>query len=236
MVVGNFFMAAHRFGVTFAFGGDAVFGAFELRLERHEVLVGLEVGISFGDGQEFAQCCGEFALRVLEFLQRRLVEVLGVDVDRGSLCAGFDHGLECFAFVRGISFHGVHEVGDEVGAALVHVFNLSPLLVGVLTFLHQRVVVARGKRREGQHGHGHHHDVSEHFFHNFIKEGKDFLEAALHGSAGLCFVKGFCMAGTGVRFRRVCGALLCRDLLFHEFAEEVVEAYLFGKDGFQVID
>ena len=45
----------------------------------------------------------------------------------------------------GIAFYGSHEIGDEVSAALILVFHLSPGLVDPLLLLHEGVVVAGGE-------------------------------------------------------------------------------------------
>src|SRR4029079_6339100 len=68
----------HRGDVVLARDGDAVLGAFELRLERQEVLVRLQIRIVLGDGQQTAERTGEAVLRLLEFLER-----LGIVEDVG---------------------------------------------------------------------------------------------------------------------------------------------------------
>src|SRR5207244_5905551 len=52
----------------------------------------------------------------------------------------FQHG----AFLGGKALHGLDEVRDQVGAALVNVLDLRPLLVDVLLGPHERVVDADG--------------------------------------------------------------------------------------------
>ena len=48
---------------------DAVLRAFQLGLQLQEVLVGLQVGIVLGDGQQFAQSRGQLSLCGLVFGQ-----------------------------------------------------------------------------------------------------------------------------------------------------------------------
>src|SRR6516165_4152 len=50
---------------------DAVLGAFQLRLQREEILVRLEVGIAFDRDQEPPERAGKRALRILELLELR---------------------------------------------------------------------------------------------------------------------------------------------------------------------
>ena len=59
---------AYRLDVVAPGNRDAVLGAFELRLECQEVLVGLEVGIILTDGNEPAERPGQLVLRILELL------------------------------------------------------------------------------------------------------------------------------------------------------------------------
>ena len=69
---------------------DAVLRAFQLGLQLQEVLVGLQVGIVLGDGQQFAQSRCQLALRGLVFGQFLGRQVGGVYFDLRGLAAGFD--------------------------------------------------------------------------------------------------------------------------------------------------
>ena len=60
---------AHRLDIVAAGDRDAVFGAFELRLQRQEILVGLEVRIVLDDGQQPRQRAGQAGLALLECLE-----------------------------------------------------------------------------------------------------------------------------------------------------------------------
>ena len=60
----------HRLDVAVARHRDAVFGAFELRLQVAKQRVGFQLRIILGDDQQSRQRTGEFALRGLELLER----------------------------------------------------------------------------------------------------------------------------------------------------------------------
>jgi hypothetical protein len=42
--------------------GDAIFGSFQLRLQRQEVLIGLEIGIAFADRKQPPKRTGKLGL------------------------------------------------------------------------------------------------------------------------------------------------------------------------------
>src|SRR6201988_3537203 len=76
----------HRLDVVAPGDGDAVLGALELRLQRQEVLVRLEVGIVLARRDQPAERAGELVLRVLELLELlRIGQLRGVDLDLGCL-------------------------------------------------------------------------------------------------------------------------------------------------------
>ena len=60
---------------------DAVLRTFQLGLQFQEVLVGLQVGIVLGDGQQFAQSRGQLSLCGLVFGQLLRCQVGGVYFD-----------------------------------------------------------------------------------------------------------------------------------------------------------
>src|SRR5262245_8169210 len=76
---------ADRVVVVLAGEADLVLGAGELLLELHEVLVGLQVGIGLGHGEELAQRPGQGVLGAGLVANPR-----GVD----RLLAGLDHALQ----------------------------------------------------------------------------------------------------------------------------------------------
>ena len=82
----------HRLDVAVARDGDAVLGAFELRLQVAEVLVGLEVRIVFGDDQQPRQRRLQLTLRRLELGEgRRIVDQLGRGLDAADAGARVGH-------------------------------------------------------------------------------------------------------------------------------------------------
>ena len=120
--------------------GDTVLGAFELCLQFAELLIGLQVGIVLGDGEQASQSLADFALCSLVFSQLLGGEILGIYGDLGSLAASSDDGLQSPAFVSSITLDGIDEVGDEVCATLVLSFDVSPCTGDVLVLADEAVV------------------------------------------------------------------------------------------------
>ena len=73
---------------------NAVLGAFQLYLQVAEVLVGLQVGLVFLNGNQASEGSTQFALSLLELLQLLRSHVLGVEGDLSSLAAGADNTLQ----------------------------------------------------------------------------------------------------------------------------------------------
>jgi hypothetical protein len=104
--------------VVFAGDGDAIFGAGEFVLQAEEILVGLELGIVFDDGEEAADGAVELAVGG-DFVGG------GLRVEQSG--ASFrDFAVDGF-FVGGEAFDGGDEIGDQVGAALELDVNLGPV-------------------------------------------------------------------------------------------------------------
>ena len=78
----------HRLDIVAAGDRDAVFGAFELRLQRQEILVGLQVGIVLDHREQPRQRAGQAGLALLECLNAS-----------GSLSASGD-SVTCVALAR----------------------------------------------------------------------------------------------------------------------------------------
>ena len=89
---------------------DAVFRTFQLGLELQEVLVGFQVGIVFGNGEQLAESGSNRALCFLVFGQLFRCQVVGIYGHLGGLATGFYHTFQRFLFVRGISFDCVYEI------------------------------------------------------------------------------------------------------------------------------
>ena len=144
---------AHRFDVVAPRDRDAVFGAFELRLQRQEVLVGLEVGIVLADREQPAERAGKLVLRVLELLQLvGIGELRGVDLHLRRLGARLDHRGQDAFLLLGIALHGGDQIGDEIGAALIVVLHVRPFRLGLLLVGRDGVVAAAGEREPEKNG------------------------------------------------------------------------------------
>src|SRR5574337_484817 len=61
--------------------GDSILGPFELGLQRQEILIRLEIGVSFDDDEQSAQRPRELVLDQLKALERlRIVQRLGAEL------------------------------------------------------------------------------------------------------------------------------------------------------------
>ena len=147
-------------GIASALGGDAVFGAFELGLQAHELFVCLKVRVGLANGVHVdAECALELVLCLVEGVEALgvggrsgVLEVAGLVVGVAEAGAGAGHVLVGAAFVFGVAFDGLDKVGDEVHTALVLHLDLGPGLVDVL-FEGDHVVVGRfavDKQADGQ--------------------------------------------------------------------------------------
>src|SRR6185503_5068615 len=117
----------HRLDEAVARHGDAVLGAFELRLQLEKVPVRLELRVVLDDHQQAGEGAGELALRLRELLQRPgVVDRLGRDLHRADLGAGVGHAEQDLLLLRGEALHGGDQVRDEVGAPLILVHHLGP--------------------------------------------------------------------------------------------------------------
>jgi hypothetical protein len=107
-----------------------------------EVLVGLEVRIGLGDGDEAAECLGEHAL--------------GGRLLRGALAGSHRRAarlhdvLERAPLVRGIPLDGLDEVADEVMATGELDVDLTPRLLHQVAQLDEAVVDPDGPQDEQQ--------------------------------------------------------------------------------------
>ena len=121
------------------------------RLQGEEVLVGLQLRIALDRDEQPPERAGELVLRVLEFLELRgVVDGRGVDLDLARLGAGLDHRGQDLALLRGIALHRLHQIRDQVGAALILVLHLGP--GGFRLFLQRRhVVVAAAGQHDAEH-------------------------------------------------------------------------------------
>ena len=115
-------------------------------MEITEVLARLEVGVVLGHHEQAGEGGAELTLSLLILGQLGGIGGGLVLVDVHSAHGGTGIGdlndgrlLEVCG-----SLHGLHEIGDQVGAALVDVLNVGPRLVDGLGASDQTVVAADG--------------------------------------------------------------------------------------------
>src|SRR5262245_28194362 len=142
-------VAAHGFDVVAPGNGNAVLGALKLRLQCEEILVRFQVGVALRDCEQPSQRARELRLRVLEALERFGI---GDDVRRnlhlhlGCARPRVGHLFQNLPLLRGIALHGLDQIGNEIGAALILVEHLRPIRLGA--FLIARDVVDAAARKQ----------------------------------------------------------------------------------------
>src|SRR5262245_32804687 len=140
----------HRVDVVAPRHGDAVLRAFELRLQRQEVLVRFEIGIAFRDREQPPERAAELLLRLLETLERlRIVEDVGRKLHLRGAGAGIGDLFEHLPLLRRVALHGLDQIGNEIGAALVLVEHVRPLRLGGLLKA-RNVVDAAARQKQAQ--------------------------------------------------------------------------------------
>ena len=97
------------FVVAPPFHGDTVFRAGQFVLQAQEIFVGLQLRIIFDQREQTAQCSVELAVRG-DFLLWRA----GTEQRRTRAGDFAKDGL----FLRGVAFHCLHQVGNQISAAL----------------------------------------------------------------------------------------------------------------------
>ncbi|MPM40097.1 hypothetical protein SDC9_86735 [bioreactor metagenome] len=143
----------HRLDVAVACHGDAVFRAFQRHAQIAECLVGLEFGVALRDHHQARQRAGEFALGLLELVERLgVVHQIGRGLDGGGLGARLDHLGEGLLLEVGLALHRGDDVGHQIGAALVLVEHLAPGGLGLLVQRLELVVAATRQRQRGGDG------------------------------------------------------------------------------------
>ena len=119
---------------------DLVLGRRQLLLELHDVLVRLEVRVVLDDREQRAQRAGQRVLRL--GLLRRALGPGGDGVGAGLGDPGQDVLLEAH-----VALDGLHEVRDEVVAALELDLDLAERLVDPVALRDEAVVEQRHDRR-----------------------------------------------------------------------------------------
>src|SRR3954464_5097430 len=123
----------HRLDVVAACDHNAILRALELRLQGKEVLVRFKVGISLRNRKQPPERAGELRLRLLEALECfRIVDDIwrNLHLDLGRARPRVGHFLEHLALLRGVAFHRLDQIGNEIGAALILVEHIRPLRFG----------------------------------------------------------------------------------------------------------
>src|SRR5215831_6612991 len=99
----------HRFDVVAASNRNTVFGAFKLRLQRQEVLIGFQIRVILAYGDKPAKRASELILRILELSDLiGIGELRGVQLDLCRLGARLDDLSQNFSLLLGISLNGGH--------------------------------------------------------------------------------------------------------------------------------
>src|SRR5262249_849027 len=102
----------HRGDVITPRNGDTVLSAFELRLQREEVLVRLKVWIFLGNGKQPTKRAGELSLHFLEFLKGfRIGEDVWRDLHLRRLSPRLDNVGQHLTLLGGEAFHRLDEIG-----------------------------------------------------------------------------------------------------------------------------
>jgi len=143
----------HAIDVVAARDRNAIFGAFELRLQREEILVRLQVRIPLDRDQQPSESAGKRVLRILVFFELgRIRHGRGVNLDLACLGAGLGHLCQHLAFLRRIALHRLHEIGNQVGTTLVLVLYIRPLRLRAFIISRDVVDAAARKQQSGEHG------------------------------------------------------------------------------------
>src|SRR5437588_10640474 len=131
--------AQHGVVVVLAGVGDLALGVVQLMLESDERGAGLEVRVALGHREEALQGLGQGVLGL--GLGRR-----GLGADRSR--PGRGDGLQGVALVGGVALDRLHQVGDEVVAALELHADLGPGVVHLVPAPDELVVHGDGQPRE----------------------------------------------------------------------------------------
>jgi len=123
---------------------DAIFRAFQLRLQFGEIGRAMQLGIIFRHGQDADDGGTQALLCLLKLGELSRIRGGGIGVDAGILrgSAGLGHVLKRrFLKVCG-ALNGLHEIGDEIDSPLVNVLHLGPLTIDALREAREAVVSA----------------------------------------------------------------------------------------------
>ena len=125
---------------------------FQLGLEVEKILVGLQIGVPLADDQQSREGVAELTLCLLEFLE--LGGVVGrlarIDLHLAHAGARFRYFGQGRFFEIRFAGNRLHEIGDEVGAPLILIFDLGPRGIDALPPADELVVTV-GPHRAADH-------------------------------------------------------------------------------------
>ena len=79
----------------------------------------LQFRVIFRNGDQSAQRTSYGTLSILKFFQSLGSEVVCIYFDGSCFATSFDYSFESLAFMGGISFHCIHQIGNKIGTALI---------------------------------------------------------------------------------------------------------------------
>jgi hypothetical protein len=122
-------------------------------LQREEILVRLQVRITFDRDQQPSESAGQRILRILIFFELgRISDRRCVDFDLTCFGARLGYLRQYLAFLRRISLYRFDEVGNQIGTTLVLVLHIRPLRLRVFIIGRDVVDTAACQQQAGEHG------------------------------------------------------------------------------------
>ena len=127
--------------VELAGKGDLLLQLRQLPLQINKVVVGLQLGIGFGHGEQRAQGVGQIVFRLLALFDR---------LRRLHHRPGLRDFLQHFLFMRRITFDGFHQVRHQIKPPLQLDIDLRPAVLDHVAQPHHRVVAAGQPEADGK--------------------------------------------------------------------------------------
>jgi len=143
--------------------GDLVLRRGEFLLESHHILVGLEVGISFGNHHKAAESPREAGFRAGERLHRLWIARVCRRLLPRALCdiPRLGDGFECLALVFEVPFRGLDEVRDEIVSTLELYVDLGKRIFVAVTQSHETIVLPDEKQADNSNENNQYDDNGE---------------------------------------------------------------------------
>jgi len=121
--------------------------AFQLGLQGQELLIRFELRIALDHHHQPGEGAGELVLG-----RFKLLELGGItDLQAAYAGSGIGHRLEGLLLVAGVALDGGHQIGDQIGAALILVFDLAPACLDLLIQGRNIVHAATGQAQQQGH-------------------------------------------------------------------------------------